>query len=217
MGGGSTVLSQGYWRFYADASPPSVTLGNENGTGSLVNNTNIIRLRISIAETGGTSGSGAWLVQVSTDESSWTDLGASAAFNWANGADSEGNVVSTSLSDANFAGVFIESGTYSSSVQKSKVSEFDLAIAPTANIVADTTYYFQVVTIGSDSVAAGASHPSVLSASAGGTDYYDYPADNEGVTDSAQRSADFSRSSANDEGMTDDALRAMTINRTVNS
>ena len=163
----ATTLSLGsYWRWYADADPPSSPLGDENVKPTLADE-NIIRLRLQIEETGGTDGSGTMDIEYREGAGgTWTNVGAAAHWQMANGASTEGGLLSISLTGSNFAQVYIETTSYSASVKKSKVNEFDLALQPVnGNYTPATDYYFRVNTVGADTVS-GAEYPVVTTPSA---------------------------------------------------
>jgi len=169
MGKAIFTPDQRCWRWYEDASPPSTAFDNEDVKPTLANNTDIIRLRVALGETGGANSTEAWLLQYSLNDTDWNSFGAAAHWNYANGADVEGDSNSILLSDADTAGVYIESADYSTSLGKDSIEDFDWAIVPTANVVEDQTYYFRVLYATSTVVSLEGTniHPQVLSAPPG--------------------------------------------------
>ena len=133
------------WKWFANnAAEPTTQLANEITKPTLADSA-IIRLRLTIAETGDIIGIGALSLQYSpVNETSWAAFGAGQHWNYANGAATEGNTIAGNLvSDASALGLYHESGTYTASWAKSAVMESDIAIQPTANVTANTTYYFR--------------------------------------------------------------------------
>lgn len=170
MGGSVYTPRQRNWRFYTDATPDTSmsALANEIVKAPLQNNTNIIRLRVTIAETGGKGDSSVTIaLEYSLDGSTgWTSLGAAAHWNYANGAATEGGTVGTQLlTDATTKNEYCESGTNAVNIGASTTNEIDIAITPTANITANQTYYFRVIGDGTAiALDAGESYPQVQSA-----------------------------------------------------
>lgn len=171
MGKAVFTPDQRCWRFYADAASPSTPLANEDVKPTLTDSS-IIRLRIALGETGDANGSFPWRLEYSLDDSAWNSFGAAQHWDYANGADTEGNADSILLSDADTAGVYIESDAYSTQLGKSTIEDFDWAIVPTGSVTADQTYYFRVlyddggytaVTLEGTNI-----HPQVLTAAAAG-------------------------------------------------
>jgi hypothetical protein len=159
------------WKWYANnAAEPSTQLANENTKPTLTDDS-IVRLRVNVCEEGGANGTNsAWSLQYDTTSSftSPQDLGAAQHWNYADGAATEGSTISGFLlSDTNFLGLYYESGTYSNLLGKDDDEESDFAIQPTANVSAETTYYFRVLIGGTPiPLGGGETYPQVLTAAA---------------------------------------------------
>lgn len=168
-GGGSFVPEQWNWQFFDDASPDTsmTQLANENNTPTLTSDI-IVRLRITLAETGGKADNSYTLeLQYDTDSgfSSPQSLGAAPQhWNYVDGAATEGGTVDTLLlSDSTVNGEYCESGANAVSLGANEELECDIAIKATSAISYDTTYYFRVV--GDATViplGTGESHPNII-------------------------------------------------------
>jgi hypothetical protein len=99
VGGKTFTPEQGNWKWYADnAAEPTTQLEDENTQPTLANNDDIIRLRLAFVETGGVGyNNGYYKIQHSQNDSDWTDLGAAAHFNYANGQATEEDLVTGNL------------------------------------------------------------------------------------------------------------------------
>ena len=165
-GGGTYTPKQQNWRWYADdGAEPTAALANEN-TRPTLDNENIIRLRVCIAETGGKADSSVTIsVEYSTDDSTFIAFGAANHWNYANGQATEGNLVTTNkLTDATTKNEYCESGTNVVGIAASTTNELDIAIQPVAgNYSSNTTYYFRVLGDGTViPLNTGETHPQVL-------------------------------------------------------
>jgi len=152
------------WRWYANnAAEPSTALADENAAPVVLVGTAIIRLRLTIAETGGTAGSGAVTLQYSLDGTNFTTLGSAVQWNYANGAATEGNTVTGFLTtDADTYGLYHENGTRSESWTLSTSRELDFAIVPVALPLTLGTVYFRAA-IGGTAVPlnSGEAYPTI--------------------------------------------------------
>lgn len=155
-----TPKQQNWNIFIDDAAEPIVALAAENAAAQL-NNTGIHRLRLTIAETGGASGSGAVTLQYSTDNSNFTAFGAGNAWNYANGqATDAGTTTTFKTTDGTTHGLYHENGTGSESWAANAVRELDIAIQPTGTAVANTLYYFRAHIAGTEvPLNTGKTHP----------------------------------------------------------
>jgi hypothetical protein len=172
MGGAVFTPEQRNWQFYDDATPDTskTQLANENTKPNLENDTDIIRMRFCIAETGGKLGNNVIpSLQYDTDSGfpSPQSFGSSQHWDYADGADTEGNMVDTLLlSDTDTANEYLESASQKVTVPANAAGEeFDFAIVPTANVSGDTTYYFRILL---DATAvplgSGETYPQVFTA-----------------------------------------------------
>jgi len=152
MGGSAFTPKQRNWRVFADAAGPSVgdALASENVKPTLADNTSILRFRVSIAETGGKASNNAvTILEYSINQADWFSLGAAAHWDHADGADVDGEVISYRLlSDSDGKGRYCESAASTVSYPASTVTENDMAIVPTGNVSAETTYYFRTLIAG---------------------------------------------------------------------
>lgn len=154
------------WHWYQNnAAEPTVQLANENTAPVLGNMTaTVIRLRVGIFDDGGKAATGqAVKVQISTNDTDFSDLSSSTAFNYADGAATEGNSTTTyTVTGASTHGEYHESGTSQEDWAASALKELDFALVPTVNAAQNTLYYFRfycgttLVGIGS-----GHSHPQI--------------------------------------------------------
>ncbi len=147
-GGGAGIFEpvQQDWRFYADDAPePSTSLAGENLPPTLANNLDIIRLRATIAELGGTDGLGTISLEYSTDNFLWVSFGASGQWNYANGQGVGGNTIATlKLVDSDTKGKYIENNVTPQSITASKFTEIDVSLFPTVTVFENTLYYFRL-------------------------------------------------------------------------
>jgi hypothetical protein len=161
MGGGYTSL-QHEWRCCKnDAVTPTTFYALEDGTdGVLDTNTDILRVRVDLQETGGTDETLTDLkLQYSTNDTDFTDLGAGNHWNWADGLGTDGaSLTSFILSGSADPGMFLETGTQDPVHVKRDDQEFDFAITPTANVSNSTKYYFRVVYATSTVMAVDGAH-----------------------------------------------------------
>jgi hypothetical protein len=157
------VPKQQNWRWYAnDAAEPTTALANEN-TQAIINGITTTRLRFSIAETWGGTGSGAVTLEYSTDDTNWSAFGASSSWNYANGAATEGNTVTSfKTTDGTTYGLYHENATRSESWAASAIRELDFAIVKTSYFVTGT-YYFRVKIAGNEvALNTGETHPTLI-------------------------------------------------------
>ncbi len=175
MGHAAFTPNQGNWRMMDDdAAEPTTALAAENVKPTLADNSSIFRIRVRIFESGGDSNqnNGFWRLEHSINESDWTVLGSGADFNYADGQATEDNTVTTNkLSDTSGKGPYRESdGETTFDIAASEDFEFDFSIVPvSANITADTTYFFRILNSPNGSsyaeiVLGGETHPQVISA-----------------------------------------------------
>jgi hypothetical protein len=176
MGGSVYTPRQKNWKFFADdGAEPTSQLAAENVKPTLADS-NIIRLRVCIAETGGKADNAVVIaLQYDTDAGfpSPQSFGAAQHWDYANGQATEGNTVTgLKLSDTATANEYCESGINSVAIGASSTNELDIAIQPTANVSGETTYYFRVV---GDGTAIGLdtaeTYPQVLTAAAAPNEY----------------------------------------------
>ena len=94
--------SQRNWRIYQDDfAEPMSALATENTLAHLLNNTDIIRLRATLASLGTGPGSIPGELAYSLDSLTWTPFGALNEWNYANGKATEGDdVFSLLLTDS---------------------------------------------------------------------------------------------------------------------
>jgi hypothetical protein len=175
MGGSVFTPKQRNWRAFADVSGPFLgdALASENVKPTLADNTSILRFRVSIAETGGKFNNNAVTVlEYSINQTDWFSLGAAAHWDHADGADVDGEVISYRLlSDSDGKGRYCESAASTVSYPASTVTENDMAIVPTGNVSAETTYYFRTLIAGTAvPLDTAETYPQVLTA-AGATAY----------------------------------------------
>ncbi len=135
------IITQHNWRFYSDSTPtPTVPLGDENTSITLANNTDIIRLRLTLEVSGG-AGMIGFPLYYSPDNMSWVAFSPINEWNFANGFATEGDtVVDFKLTDSTDLGLYIESNTMR--MVNIGAWEYDFAIVPTATVLTNTTYYF---------------------------------------------------------------------------
>ena len=130
-------VSQENWRWYQDNAPePTSALAAENVRPTLANNTDKIRLRVTVRSIlGGGTLSNLYL-EWSQDQVNWFAFGASQHWNYANGQATEGNATTTyKLSDSNDHGKYHESATISETWAMDGIwKEMDWCIVPTAYV-----------------------------------------------------------------------------------
>jgi hypothetical protein len=166
MGGAVFTPKQQNWRVYADGAGPTAALANENVKPTLADS-GIIRIRISINETGGKASNNATtILEYSLNQSDWFSLGAAAHWDHADGADADGSLISSRLlSDSGADGEYCESAISNVSYAASAITENDMAIVPTGNVSAETTYYFRTVIAGTAvPLNTSETYPQVLTA-----------------------------------------------------
>jgi len=149
------------WKFYQDDfAEPVATLAGENVKATLLNNTNVIRLRIMTEVSGGSVHIAVSSMYWSLDNVNWNSFGPASAWDFANGKATEfDNVTLLKLSDSTVNGPYIESTGTSPGLYTNQV-EVDIAIRPVL-VLLNTTYYIKW--IGS---FIGHTNPQVLTASA---------------------------------------------------
>ncbi len=156
------------WRWYDnDAAEPSNPLADENVAPSILLDKGIVRLRVTVAEIGGTSGSGTITLEYSTDDTNFSPVGAQGDqaehWNYANGLATPGGTTTTyKTTDATTHGLYHESGTTSESWAANAIREMDIALAPAA-WCEQATYYFRVkIGVNVVPLNTGESHPSIV-------------------------------------------------------
>lgn len=164
------TLNQKNWRWYADdGAEPTAALANENTAYTLSDNTTKRRLRVNLAEVGGgTANNVSFSVQYSKDESSWSSMAAGNAWNYADGAATQGNTLAgLKLSDTSTAGQYVEAdgGAATYDYSASTNVEWDVCLVPGSGVESSTLYYFRFL-INSAEVALGSgeTHPQATSA-----------------------------------------------------
>lgn len=148
------------WIWYTNnAAEPTVAASTLNTVAPFANA--IYRLRITIAEIGGATGSGAVTLQYSTDNTNFTAFGAGNAWNYANGAAVAGGTTTTFLTtDGTTHGLYHEDGALSETWAASAVRELDFAIQQTATAALNTLYYFRSHIAGTEvPLNTGKTHP----------------------------------------------------------
>ncbi len=179
------------WRWYSDISDetPTSPLGGEDAAPSGVIGGDTLKLRVTVKETAGIGASGVKLgLQFSTSSDFSTgavnvseqgSCTGSSAWCYADGAGSDGGVITTALlsdADSCVAGVGQGCGTHNESgigtssfdQQKNAATEYEFTLEQ-SGAAANTVYFFRLVDrVASTNVplASGASYPSAL---AGGT------------------------------------------------
>ena len=199
MGGGSFVPEQWEWRMCKNdaVTPTTFYAAEDNTTGVLDSNSDILRIRVDLRETGGVNGNITNVtIQYSTNDTDFTDLGSGNDWDWADGLGTHGNTCAAGgvLSGTNDPGYFYENGTSDNQLPKSDETENDFAITPTANVSTETKYYFRFVYNTTTVIPANSSHPQITT-TIGSTAYTETPSDSETITD-AGPDLDVGRSNA---------------------
>ena len=172
MGGKTFTPNQDNWQWFSDDNAEPVggdALAAENTEPTLANNSDKIRLRLRIDETGGAGGNNQELtLEHSINGVDWFSVDAANDFDYADGLAIEGNNVTTFLlTGTTTAGEYHESGTNQDSYPASSLVELDVCIVPTANVSPTTSYEFRTSL---DAVlvplAGGATYPAVTTAAA---------------------------------------------------
>ena len=162
---------QQIWKWFVDdAAEPSSALAVENATPTLANNTSKIRLRVTLTNGGSNIVGTAFNLTYSTDNTTFTSLGAGKAWNNADGAGPLGYyVTSFKTSDGAIYGCYHENDSGTESISTNTFVEMDFCIVPTGTVAANTTYYFQLMRAGATVVplGTGKTHPQVLTAAGG--------------------------------------------------
>jgi hypothetical protein len=146
MGKAVFTPQQGNWRMGKnDGVNPLTYYAVENTKGSLDTNSDKVRMRATIVETGGATGSAKVLtVEWSDDDASWNSMGAASEWNYADGMGTEGNTVARGLSDADTDGEFHESGTNPADYGDGLSTEVDVCITPGSIHQETQDYYFRI-------------------------------------------------------------------------
>ena len=169
MGKAVPVYEQRNWKWFEDdAAEPVQQLAAENVKPTLPDNTSIIRLRIDITETAGESGNVASSLEYSLNDADWVAFDAGNHWNYGDGQATEGNVTTTyKLTGTDAHGEYQESDSNNQTFGSSNSTETDWAIQPTANVSAETTYYFRMLISDVEvPLGGGEAHPQVLTAEA---------------------------------------------------
>jgi len=138
-------------RWYDDDDAESPTaLAAQNAPISGVTSADLRRLRVQLQNDMSVAWSGAYVglrYRIGTS-GTWTDFGAGAHWNYADGQGTDGNQVANALlTGTDTRQHFVESlpSTASLAVSSGDQAEWDFAIQATANMVPGATYYFKVV------------------------------------------------------------------------
>lgn len=166
------VPLQRNWRWCRnDAIEPTAAQAYEaeNTTTTLPSNSDLLRLRFDISETGGKNGAAnaAWGLEYSLNDTDWNSFGAAPAhWNYANGLATEGNTNTTFLvTGTSTQGEYFESGTSTMGLIKNTSEEFDFALQATASVSDKTLYYFRVIEGGTAiPLDAAKTHPNLTTA-----------------------------------------------------
>ena len=147
MGKATFKPIQQNWQFWEDdAAEPTASYAAENTTFTMANsNTDILRLRVTINETGGAAANNAQLsVLYSLDNSVFVDLGAANHWEYADGQATEGNAVTgLKLADSDSNGEYHESDSNNANYGIASAVEVDVAFTATGNVTGSTLYYFR--------------------------------------------------------------------------
>lgn len=163
----SFAPKQQNWHIYQDdAAEPTTQLSNENTLAPAVNNVSIVRVRVTINETGGKAGSGAVTMEYSTDNTNFTAFGTGNHWNYADGQAANGGTVTTNkCTDTTGKMHYHEDASGSESWVASTSYEMDFAIKPNATAFGNTTYYFRFKIAGTEvPLNTSMSHPQIATA-----------------------------------------------------
>jgi hypothetical protein len=160
-----TTIQENWKWFQNDAVEPITSLADENVKPTLLNDSNIIRLRTTLRSMLGGGTYNNCYLEYSTDQVNWNAFGAGAHWNYANGQATEGDATTTyKTTDGSTYGKYHESATISETwVTPGIYLEIDWAIVPTANVQTSTTYYFRMDGSGLDLLSEH-TYPQVLTA-----------------------------------------------------
>ncbi|MEK7498246.1 MAG: hypothetical protein AAB611_00090 [Patescibacteria group bacterium] len=183
-----TITTSGYrpetrnWRWYNDETneTPSLALAVENGTPSQVDNGNIVKLRITVAETANVAGNNEkFKIQYSeysdfsqgvSNAIELSNCGLYSGWCYGNGIDNDNDTISTRvLTDSLVSGVHNESGSSTSTFDPpaTTTTEFEFTLKR-ADAPENSTFFFRLFDTGSGlAVPKGASNsfPSLSTAS----------------------------------------------------
>ena len=173
MGGGSFIPKQQNWHWMKDdAAQPVDQWANENTTFTMSSNDDILRMRVTIAETGdkGANNVSLKFEYSPGDEASWATPGAANGWDYANGQATEGNTLTTNhCTDTTGKGEYVESsgGALTFDFAASTSYEFDFAVTPGSGVVGNTLYYFRILVNDAEVVLNdGETHPNCTTAAA---------------------------------------------------
>lgn len=160
----SYIPKQAHWKWFADdGAEPTAQLAAEDAQPTLANNTDKLRLRFCIQETGGKADNSVTIsLQYSTSSAmaSPSAFGAATHWNYAAGQGTEGSAVTTfklaAVPTPTTKNEYCESGTNAVAIGASTINELDICIVPTANVSAGTVYYFGIIGDGT-AIALGTS------------------------------------------------------------
>ena len=170
MGGGSFVPKQQNWHWVKDdAAQPTAEWAAEITTFTMSSNSLILRMRVTIIETGGKGENNISLkFEYSTDDNNWNTPGASAAWNYADGQATEGNTLTTNwCTDTAGKGEYVETsgGAGTMDIVASTSYEFDFAVTPGSSVAGSTLYYFRILINDAEVVLnSGETHPNCTTA-----------------------------------------------------
>jgi uncharacterized protein YjdB len=162
--GGVTPV-QDEWEIYRNAaSDPTSAYGSVDTAGTIDTNSSTIRIRVAIQATGSNGTFSNLQVEYSSDDVSFSPLGAGAAWNWASdGGGTDGAAIAGLLiPTANTKGIYIDNTSHSPSVTAGNTYEYDFEVTPTATVLASHIYYFELFSAGSAvSTYMGLPHPQI--------------------------------------------------------
>jgi len=183
-----SVATSGYrpetrnWRWYNDETneTPTVSLAAENGTPSQVDNGNIIKLRITVAETANVAGDN---IKFKIQYSEYSDFSQGvlnavelsncntySGWCYGNGIDVDNDAITTRvLSDSNASGVHNESGSSTSTFDPAATTttEFEFTLKRSGAAI-NSTFFFRLFNVNSGLVVpknASNAFPSLSTAS----------------------------------------------------
>ncbi len=169
MGATFTPVQMSWQWWQDDAAEPTASYANQDTTFTMSDNGDILRLRVTIDDTGGKAANNISLkFEWSTDDSSFNTPGAASAWNYADGAATEGNTLAgLKIDDSVTAGQYVESsggaGTYDFAANATV--EFDFAITPGSGVAGGTLYYFRILINDAEVPLEGAhAHPNCTTA-----------------------------------------------------